>query len=134
MEDLFQVAFVTSLALLTYLVLGLAVGRARAKYDVAAPATTGNEIFERYYRVHQNTLEQLVSFVPALWLFATFVSSDWASAIGLLWIVGRIIYARSYYADPEKRGTGFLISYVSQAVLLVGALYSTGMLLIAGYY
>lgn len=126
MESLYQVAlynnFVSGLALIMYMVFGLMVGRARAKYGVEAPATTGNEEFERYYRVHQNTLEQLVVFIPSLWLFGLFVQPQIGAAIGLLWIVGRIIYARAYLADPESRGTGMIISFSCQVVLVVGVI------------
>src|SRR4029453_15409606 len=49
-------AIVTVLALLQYTWFGLMVGRAREKYGIAAPATSGNEVFERHFRVHMNTL------------------------------------------------------------------------------
>ena len=83
-------ALATGLALLLYVVLGLNVARARGRYKVPAPATAGDPAFERVYRVHQNTLEQLVVFLPSLWLFSTFVSPLWGGAIGLLWVLARI--------------------------------------------
>jgi len=64
------VAFVIALALLEFAVFGMLVGWARGKYGVAAPAVSGHPVFERYFRVHQNTLEQLVAFVPAMWLLS----------------------------------------------------------------
>lgn len=131
MAELNLVAVVTCLALLTYMVLGGFVGWARGKFDVEAPATSGNAEFERYYRVHQNTLEQLAIFLPALWLFALLISSDWAAGLGVVWIIGRIVYAKGYYADPEKRGIGFMIGYLAQAVLLLGALYASCAALIS---
>jgi glutathione S-transferase len=116
------VAIVAALALLEYSWFATQVGNARARYGVKAPATTGNEIFERYYRVQQNTVEQLVAFLPALLLFATYVSSAVAAVLGALFIAGRWLYARGYVADPEKRSTGFLIGAVASTALLIGGL------------
>ena len=59
------VYIVAMLALVEYFFFSIKVGQARGKYGVKAPATTGNEMFERYNRVHQNTLEQLVMFFPS---------------------------------------------------------------------
>ncbi|HMB73122.1 MAG TPA: MAPEG family protein [Gammaproteobacteria bacterium] len=111
------------LALIEYMVFGALVGRAREKYGVKAPAITGNDIFERTFRVHQNTLEGLVIFLPALWMFGTFVSAYIAAGLGLLGIVGRAIYARAYIGDPARRGPGIMICGVVNAVLLLGGLY-----------
>lgn len=113
---------VMGLALLQYLFFGVAVGAARVRYGVKAPATTGNEMFERYYRVQMNTLELLVVLVPALPLFAYYVSVRWAVVLGLVYVVGRFIYYFGYVKAPEKRGLGYLVSYVPVAVLLVGGL------------
>jgi len=115
-------ALVSALALLLYVACFAAAGRARHRYDIKAPSVTGAPEFERAFRIQQNTLEQLVWFIPALWLFALYVSPSWGGIIGLVWIAGRAYYARSYYRDPETRGTGFLIGFASAAVLLVGAL------------
>jgi uncharacterized membrane protein YecN with MAPEG domain len=112
----------TALALLLYLILSFNVGRARVRYRVPAPAMTGNPAFERVFRVQQNTLEQLVLFLPSLWLFARFVSETWAGIIGLVWVIGRLIYAWGYYRDAQKRRPGFGISIACSVVLLAGAL------------
>jgi glutathione S-transferase len=112
----------TALAVLLYLVFGFNVGRARRCFGVDAPAITGNPAFERVFRVQQNTLEQLVVFVPSLWLFSIFVSPVWGPAIGFLWILARIFYAWSYYRDPASRGPGFVVSMVSNLVLLIGSI------------
>ncbi|HXW84866.1 MAG TPA: MAPEG family protein [Candidatus Binataceae bacterium] len=114
------VAIVIALALLEYMVLGALVGRARGQYKVDAPATTGNPIFERYFRVHQNTLENLIVFVPAVWLFSQFVNNSLAIALGVIFIAGRIIYAMGYISDPGKRVPGVLISLAVNAILVLG--------------
>ena len=115
-------AIVTSLALAEYFGISLLVGRARGKYGIKAPATSGHPVFDRTFRVHQNTLEQLVIFLPSLWLFGTFVSAPWGALIGLVFIVGRVVYVQGYVADPEKRGTGFGIGFLANSVLLLGGL------------
>ena len=116
------VALVGLLALLQYLVFGALVGHARGKYGVKAPAVTGHEVFERYFRVQQNTLELLVAFLPALWLFALYVSATWAVVLGAVYLVGRVLYLRGYVADPSKREIGFGLSFLPILVLVVGAL------------
>jgi glutathione S-transferase len=108
-------ALVSALALLLYIGVFVAVGRARLRHGIKAPAVTGTPEFDRAFRVQQNTLEQLVWFIPALWLFALYVSPAWGGIIGLVWITGRAYYAVSYYRDPEARGPGFMIGFVSAA-------------------
>ncbi len=116
------VALVTIAAILVYFWMGLQVGRARAKCGISAPAMTGDPILERTIRVHYNTLEWLPIFLVALWLFAIYWL-DWVAAlVGVVWIVGRILYAIGYVADPAKRELGFMIQALAVAVLLFGAL------------
>ena len=115
-------ALVSALALLLYVAVFVAAGRARRRFDVKAPAVTGPPEFERAFRVQQNTLEQLVWFIPALWLFALYASPSWGGILGLVWVAGRGYYALSYYRDPETRGPGFAIGFASAAILLAGGL------------
>jgi len=114
-------ALVTILALLTYFWMGLSVGRARSKSGVAAPAMTGDPVLERTIRAHYNTLEWLPIFLAGLWLFAIYWNELVAAALGVVWIVGRILYARGYVAAAEKREVGFMIQALAVAVLLFGA-------------
>jgi len=99
------VAIVIALALLEFVAFGILVGRARGRYGVNAPATGGHEIFDRYFRVHYNTMELLVVFVPSIWLFGLYVSPSWGAAIGAVYLVARIIYFRSYVADPPSESS-----------------------------
>ena len=115
------VAIVTVLALVQFFWLGLQVARARGRYGVAAPATTGNEVFERHFRVQMNTLEQLVMFLPALWIFAAYISPLWAAALGVVFILGRAIYAISYVRDPRSRSLGFGLTAFPTFVMLIGS-------------
>jgi glutathione S-transferase len=117
------VAIVTLLALLLYFVMSARVGRGRTKYGVVAPAVTGHPDFERDYRIQMNTLEWLPLFLVSLWLFAASWNSDViAAAIGVVWILGRILYLTGYSRAAEARGPGFGIQALATAVLLFGAL------------
>ena len=116
------VAIVTVVALLQFFWFGWQVGVARGKYNIAAPATSGNEMFERVFRVHMNTLEQLVVFLPALWIFASYISPLWAAVLGAVFIVGRALYARTYVKDPKSRSPGFAMTALPILALLVGIL------------
>ena len=115
-------AIVTALALLEYLGISILVGRARGKYGIKAPATSGHPIFDRTFRVHQNTLEQLIVFVPSMWLFGLYVSPLWATGLGVLFVIGRVVYLTGYVADPKKRGAGFGLSFLPTAILALGSL------------
>ena len=123
-------SLVTVTALIVYFVLTANVGRARAKYKVPPPQMSGEPNFERVVRVQQNTLEQLVVFLPALWLFAEFVSPVWGAGVGAAWIVGRIAYAWGYYQAAEKRTIGFGISSLATLILLGGSLVGISLALL----
>ncbi len=116
------VSVVISLALMEYLVFTWQCGQARGRFGIAAPAVTGNPEFERRFRVQQNTLEQLIIFVPAIWMFGEFVNASVAAGLGLVFVLGRFLYGRGYAVDPAKRGPGFGLTLLSNAVLLVGGL------------
>lgn len=110
------------LALLQYAYFTANVGKARGKYKIQAPSVSGHETFERVFRVQQNSLEQLVVFIPGMLLFAHFVSPLWALLPGALYVIGRQIYSYLYISDPAKRGPGAVLSLLSNVVLVVGAL------------
>ena len=116
------IAVVTILALAQFYVFGFQVGQMRAKHGIKAPATTGHPEFERMFRVQQNTMEQLVMFLPALWIYAWLGKPLWGAAIGVVFIVGRYLFKRGYVADPAKRGRGFAIGSVAIAFLMIGSL------------
>lgn len=115
------IAAVTVLISIQYLVFLMQVGNARGKTGVQAPAISGDPVFERYFRVQQNTLEQLVMVIPSLWLFGYYVNEEIGAGLGLAFFIGRIIYSRSYVDDPAKRGVGFLIGGLATIALLLGA-------------
>jgi uncharacterized membrane protein YecN with MAPEG domain len=113
------VALVTIIALLEYTWFGVEVARARSRFGVSAPATTGDPTFERYFRVQQNTTEQLLVFLPAVWLAGYFVHGTTAAALGLVFVIGRALYARGYVQAAEKRGTGFIVGEIASVLLLI---------------
>ena len=116
------VAIVSALILIEYWVISYMVGVARGKTGLKAPAMQGAPEFERINRVQQNTLEQLIVMLPAMWLFAFYVHPMIAAGLGVLFLVARIIYCRAYVRKPSGRGPGFAIGQIAQAVLLLGGL------------
>jgi glutathione S-transferase len=115
-------ALVALLALLVYFWLGLNVARARGKYNIKAPAITGNPDFERVLRVQMNTLEWMPIFLPALWLAAVFSSDVVAATLGLVWIAGRLLYMRGYTQAAARRKTGFFVQASAAGILWTMAL------------
>jgi uncharacterized MAPEG superfamily protein len=111
----------TLLALVLLQALTLVVAQARVRYHIKAPAVSGNEQFERTYRVQMNTVEQMAFFLPAMWLCAVLLSDVAAAAGGIIWVIGRTIYAVAYLNDPAKRGMGMLIAWLAQFALWLGA-------------
>ena len=101
---------VTAVAIAQYIWFGVLVGQARGRYGVHAPAVTGHETFERYYRVQMNTLELLVPLVPAMYLAARYWSPVWVAAAGAVYVLGRFIYLRAYVSDPKTRTLGYSLS------------------------
>ncbi len=116
------VAIVTALALLVYMYMAYQVGAGRGKYNVEAPAISGNPTWERLYRVQTNTVEQFVVFLPALWIFAYLGNPVWAAAIGSVFVLGRVIYMVAYVQDPARRTLGFGIGFLANVALVIGVL------------
>jgi uncharacterized membrane protein YecN with MAPEG domain len=125
-------ALVSLLALLAYFYMGLRVGQARGKYNVAAPAVSGHPEFEKAFRIHGNTLEWLPLFLVSLWLFSYAYADMWAAIVGAVWIIGRFLYLTGYTQAPEKRELGFAIQALAVAVLLFGSLGKIIWLLVTG--
>jgi glutathione S-transferase len=126
------VHIVIGLALIEFLYFAAGVSRARGRYKVPGPATTGNEMFERYFRVQMNTLEQLVIFIPSILIFGQYLSPYLAAAIGAVFLIGRLVYQVAYVKDPKKRQAGFLLSVIPTVILLVGAILGAARAALAG--
>ena len=116
------VDIVTALAVLQFIVFGFKVGSARGKYGIKAPAITGNETFERLFRVQQNTLEQLIAFLPGIYLFSRYFSPLVAAVLGVIYLIGRELYAYTYVKDPSKRDVGYGMTFLPMVILVVGGL------------
>ncbi len=114
-------ALVTVGMIATYVWTGILVAGARRRYGVKAPATMGSDDFNRVWRAHANTLEQFVTMLPALWVFAYYVGDRWAALLGAIWIGGRVLYVLSYSRAAEARGTGFMIGFVAMAAASLGS-------------
>lgn len=116
------VHLVIGLALVQFFFFLLAVSRARSTYKIAAPATTGNEVFERYFRVQMNTLELLVMFVPAILIFGQYFGAYLAAALGAVYLIGRLVYFTSYVKNPKSRGIGYGLSVTPIMIMVVGSI------------
>ena len=114
-------ALVTLFAVLLMFGTAFAVGQARDRYGIAAPATGGHPAFERAFRVQMNTLEAVVLFLPTLWLAANYGFAFWAGIAGLVWLAGRIWYALAYLKEARRRGGGFALGMIGWATTLVMA-------------
>lgn len=116
------IALVTVLVAFEYFFLSIMVGKSRSECGVPAPSIIGDDKFERVFRVQQNTMEQLVMFFPALWVFGYYVQAESGAVLGLVFLVGRILYARGYVKDANKRGPGFVIGVLALLALMLGGL------------
>jgi glutathione S-transferase len=116
------VDIVTALAVLQFIVFGFKVGGARGRYGIKAPAITGKEIFERHFRVQQNTLEQLIVFLPGIYLFSRYFNPLVAAALGVVYLLGRELYAFTYVKDPANRSVGYGMTFLPMLILVAGGL------------
>lgn len=116
------VAIIILLAIMQFIVFAAMVGWTRPRYGINAPKTVGNEDWERRFRVHQNTMEQLVSFIPAVWLCGTYVHIYLAAGLGLVYLIGRTVYAIAYLKDPDSRTPGTLITFIPIVILVLSSL------------
>jgi len=124
------VYFMIMLALLEYVAMAALVGRAREKFGILAPTMTGHPDFERVIRVHLNTLENLIIFVPAVWVFASYVSALWAAILGFVFVVARAVYAIGYLRAADKRSIGAAITGLVDLVLVVGGLIGLALAIV----
>ena len=118
-----QAALITALTVVVITIAMYFVGRARGKYQIHAPATTGHPDFDRAFRAHQNTLEQTVMFLPLLWLATMYCNEQYAAYLGYAWLIGRLWFVFGYIAEAGKRSMGFSISILATLILLVMSLW-----------
>jgi len=121
------VNIVAVLAVLQFVVFSFLVGKARIAYGVDAPAVQGHEMFDRAFRVQMNTLEQLICFLPGLLLAGMYWSDGLIALVGVVYLVGRLIYRQTYMTDPSKRTVGFMLTFVPTVLLLFAALIGAVM-------
>jgi uncharacterized membrane protein YecN with MAPEG domain len=112
-------AAVSLLAILIAIGFAILVARTRRATGIQPPAMSGDLRLERALRVQGNTVEGFIVFIPALWL-ATLYFQGWIPPlIGLIWCLGRIIFAVGYMTSAEKRHVGFTISIFSVLALVI---------------
>jgi uncharacterized membrane protein YecN with MAPEG domain len=114
-------AAVTMFAALICLGTAMLAARIRRKYRISPPAMTGVFEVECALRVQGNTVEQIVIFLPLLWVAALYFRSSGllVPLVGLIWCVGRVWYVFGYLNDPRWRLPGFAISILALLVLAV---------------
>jgi glutathione S-transferase len=122
MQTYYYPAIVTLLGALVYFGMALTVARAHQRTGILAPAMTGDPVLERTCRAHVNMLEWMPIALPSMWLLAIYWSPAVAALLGLLWIVGRVIYFVGYVSEAGKRLPGFFIQSTAAFVMLFGAL------------
>jgi glutathione S-transferase len=118
---------IISIALLQYIFFTGRAGFARGKYEVKAPKTDGNDTWEILFRVQQNTMEQLVIFIPGMIAFSIYVSEVWVLLPGILFVVGRQVYSHLYIKNPDSRGPGMVLSFFSNIALVLATLIGIGI-------
>ena len=123
-------AIVTVLILLQFTWFGFQVGAMRGKHEIKAPAVSGAPEFDRSFRVHYNTMEQLVVFVPVLWLYAHMVNPMWGAGFGIVFLVARFIYQSAYLKDPAGRSLGATLTFLPALVMMIWVLVKAVMTLI----
>jgi glutathione S-transferase len=116
------VAIVSVLALMQFFWFGFEVGKMRVKHACKAPSITGAPEFERMFRVQQNTMEQLVMFIPTIWMFGYLVNPLWGAGMGVVYLVGRAIYRVAYVKDPKSRSLGFMLSFLPTTIMMIWVL------------
>ena len=116
----FLAAIDTLLAVFVTFVLGGRVGYMRGRHKIEAPATVGHPQFERAFRTHVNTVENLILFLPLLWIASIFYAGTLPFWFGIAWVVSRLIYAWGYAQEnTQLRGPGMGIGFLSLFGLLV---------------
>ncbi|WND03324.1 MAPEG family protein [Temperatibacter marinus] len=130
MDALLYTKLVTILSALMLIWFALKVGGARGKHEIKAPSVSGPDEFNRVYRAHQNTVEMMVVFLPTLWVFSSLVNDLYAGILGIIWILGRVLYFFAYCKEASKRARGFLISFLALMVMIIWSLVNMVGLLI----
>ena len=115
------------IAFIQFLIMAFKVGAARGEFDVPAPKIQGADLFERRFRIHQNTMEQLVVFVPSVLIFSFYICDVIAASLGVLFVVSRQWYSHLYMTDPTSRGKGFLVAFGINSILIVAGLIALGL-------
>ena len=124
------VVLVIILAILEYLFFTARTGKARGDAGLQPPAVVGDQTFERYFRVQQNTMEQLIIFLPSIYFFGLYVHALTAAGIGVVFIIARAMYFKAYTSDPSSRLPGMIVTMLCNGILLLGSLIGVGLSLV----
>jgi glutathione S-transferase len=122
-----EMAIVTIIMLVQFMYFSIEVGKMRQKHGAKAPVMSGHEEYERSNRIHQNTMEQLVVIIPAMWIFGQFFNPLYAAGLGAVYVVARFVYRAAYMKDPSGRTIGFTTGFLAMAALVLGGLVGAVM-------
>jgi len=121
-----------SLAILVFfLATGVGVARVRRLHGLHAPAMTGHDQVERAIRVQANTLEWLPLILLTMWFFYVYFGQVIPAVLGVVWIIGRIIYWAGYMRSPKNRELGFFIQGFPVLILLLGSIFGAARAFLA---
>jgi uncharacterized membrane protein YecN with MAPEG domain len=99
------------------------VGMMRHKHDIDAPTCTGNDEFERTFRGHLNQVEDMVLFLPVLFLSVSVIGDLYAGALGIIWCAGRLVYFLNYCKEASTRSKGLMFSFPVWIILAGASLW-----------
>lgn len=128
--DQLYTSLVTLLSVLQIFLFSWKASSTRVKHGIEAPQMHGHPDVDRAQRVHLNTMEQIIMFLPSLWLALPVLGDYYTSILGGVWLVGRQLYAHAYWADAAKRGTGMWVTFLAFIILFGAAAYGVAMQLI----
>lgn len=114
-----HIPLITVLTCLLMLAAMMVVGVCRGRFKVPAPATSGHPTFERAFRAQANTVEQVLIFLPLLWVAHSYGFTNWAAYLGYAWLVGRSWYLLGYIQEAGKRSMGFMIGFLAAFGLVI---------------
>ena len=126
------VALITLLTVVLLMACMLLVARARGRYQVKAPATTGPEGFERMLRIQANSNESVLMFLPALWTAANFGAVWLSVTLGVVWLLSRTWYVVAYANPARSRGPAYTLSFVAALGLVLQGLWGVAWTLLLG--
>ncbi|XP_065672554.1 microsomal glutathione S-transferase 2 isoform X2 [Hydra vulgaris] len=132
-EDIIGPCIITSVSSLQMVSFARRVGKARQKYKVPPPETTGDEGFVRIFRAHQNSVEFYPVFLASLWSSSLLFHQVPPTVLGVVYMLARSKYFKGYSESAEKRLPGFKVSVTALVGLGICSFLGTAHILFTKY-